>query len=126
MATDLIIWDEAPMQSRHIHEAVDRIFKALIIHLEVCVLSLEETLSRYFLLSSKEIGLKSLESLYSALLFGSPFRFSNSHKICGLIQQMNTSANLHNGSWILGMDVTQMKMEILFYWITFTAGKTPH
>jgi len=26
-ATDLIIWDEAPMQSRHIHEAVDRTFQ---------------------------------------------------------------------------------------------------
>ena len=26
-ATDLVIWDEAPMQHRHIHEAVDRTFK---------------------------------------------------------------------------------------------------
>jgi hypothetical protein len=26
-ATDLVIWDEAPMQSRHIHEAVDRTFQ---------------------------------------------------------------------------------------------------
>ncbi len=75
-----------------------KIFEAVINHLEVCVLSLEETLSKYFLLSSKEIGLKLLESLCSALLFGSPFIFSGSHRICGLIQQMNTSVNLHNGS----------------------------
>ena len=26
-ATDLVIWDEAPMQHRHIHEAVDRSFR---------------------------------------------------------------------------------------------------
>ena len=26
-AADLVIWDEAPMQSRHIHEAVDRTFQ---------------------------------------------------------------------------------------------------
>src|SRR6266540_2134047 len=46
-----------------------KMFVALIVHLEVCVLCLEETLSRFFLLSSKETGLKLLEYLCSALLY---------------------------------------------------------
>ena len=125
--TDFVIWDEAPMQSRHIHEAVDCTFQDIRSSdhpFEGLCVVFGGALSRFFLLLSKKIGLKLLESLYSALLFGSLFRFSSSHKICGLIQQTNESMNLHNGSWMLGMVVTQMKMEILSYRITFTAQRT--
>jgi len=108
------------MQSRHIHEAVDCTFQDVwnsdCPFGGLCVVF--EILNRFLLLSSKEIRHKLLKFLCSALLFGSLSRFSSLYKICGSIQQMNKNLNLHNGSWILDVGDTQIKME------TFTAERT--
>lgn len=101
-----------------------KMFKTLIAHLEVYVLSLEEILNRFFLLSSKEIRHKLLEFICSAVLFGSLSRFSSLHKIWGSMQPMNMNTNLHNGSWILDIGDMQMKMEISIYQITYTVERT--
>src|SRR6266545_4727076 len=104
--------------------ALFKMFAILIVHLEVSVLFLEETSSRVFLLLSKETGLKSLESLCSVQLCGNRFRFSSSHKICGSIQLMNESENLHNGSWTLDMDDTQTRVGMSFSQIISTVKRT--
>ena len=99
-------------------------FAILIVHLGVSVLFLEETSSRFFLLLSKKTELKLLESLCSIQLCGNRFRFSGSHKICGSIQLMNESKNLHNSSWTLDMDDTQMRVEISFLQTISTVKRT--
>jgi len=108
------------MQSCHIHEAVDCTFQDVRNSDRpfggLCVVF--EILNRFFLLSSKEIRHKLLEFLCSTLLFGSLSRFSSLYKICSSIQQMNKNPNLHNGSWILNVGDTPIKME------TFTAERT--
>ena len=55
--TDLVIWDEAPMQHHHNMEAVDRTFRDILDNSEkplvALVLSLVGTLGRSYLLSSR-------------------------------------------------------------------------
>src|SRR6202789_2694972 len=81
-STDLVIWDEAPMQHRHIHIGPSKTSDALINHSEAYLLSLEETLSKYCLLSSKAHVLRSSAPAFKGLTYGAPSKFSSSQRIC--------------------------------------------
>ena len=78
---ELVIWDEAPMQHRHIHEAVNKTFATQINHLEAYVWFLEKISSKYCLSLSKAHFLRLLTPVSRNLIYDALSKFSSSQRI---------------------------------------------